>query len=628
MYKGGVFVKRYVTEEFLYYFQSGKMLDAYKYFGAHKVSEDDKTYTSFLLYAPDCCCVYLITALDFQKRIVMEEVVSGIWYAKIDGFIPDLEYKYILNVQGRDIYKADPFAFKQALTKEHNSLCFDIDCLYQWHDDIYMYTKEKTYDKPVAIYELHAGSFMRFCDGNFYDFKTLAHKLAPYLQEMHFTHVEIMPLMEHPLDASWGYQITNYYSVTTRYGDANMLMYFIDYMHQHNIGVILDWVPGHICKDDHGLYRFNGDYLYEYPSYYERENEVWGTANLDLSKGITKSFLFSNALFYLKKFHIDGFRIDAVSNIIYYQGKTDAYNKKACEFLQELSTILFKEDDRIILSAEDSSSFPNVTKPVDSGGLGFNYKWDMGWMNDTLKYFKEEPSNRKYHHHKLTFSMMYYYSEQFLLPLSHDEVVHMKGSLLNKMPGNYFEKFANYRLLIGYMMTHPGKKLLFMGSELAPFSEWNYDKELEWNLLEFEAHSKFKTYIKDIMTIYNNEKALYQLDYDNRGFSFIDANNTEQSIYIYKRNSLDENESIYILMNASKNRYEEYRFGVSGVRMYYEIFNSDNSLYGGNNFINQGFIKSEKIPMHNQKRSINIKIAPLSIIMLKMRKPYKKRGNK
>ena len=376
----------------------------------------------------------------------------------------------------------------------------------------------------------------------------------------------------------------------------------------------------------HGLYLFDGTPLYDYGDPSIRENVEWGTANLDLGKGITRSFLYSNALFYMNYFHIDGFRVDAVSNIIYHLGNSNrGVNEGACSFLRELSNILFGKDDRVLFMAEDSSSFPNVTKPTSIGGIGFNYKWDMGWMNDTLKYFKLDPIYRKYHHHQLTFSMMYFYNEQFVLPFSHDEVVHMKGSILNKMPGDYWQQFANYRLLMGYMMTHPGKKLLFMGNELAPYSEWAFNKSLDWHLLKFPSHDSAYHYMQDLTNLYKNSKCLYELDYDREGFRYIDADNQDQSLYIYARFAKNKDDHYLIVMNCTPNTYHNYKIGVPGNFNYLEILNSDKDIYGGSNCVNPKVIQSSEEQWKNEKNVIFLNIPPLGITILKAKKKVKPR---
>lgn len=618
-------VRDMIDGNFLYFFDQGQSLEAYKVFGAHLVKDDSgkNIACEFCLYAPNANRVELVGEWnDFKENqhelFCVDE--KGIWYAKLEGDFEWQRYKYLITTKsGQKIYKADPYAFYSQIRPCQDSKVYDIEG-YKWNDDYWMFTHPKTYDKPLLIYEMHLGSWKRKGpgDNDFYMFNETAPMLIEYLKEYGYTHVEVMPVYEHPLDASWGYQGTGYYSVTPRYGVPKDFMWFVDQLHQNGIGVIMDWVPGHICRDGHGLYMFDGTPLYEYEDESIRENKEWGTANLDLGKGTTRSFLFSNAMFYMNYYHIDGFRVDAVSNLIYYLGNQDrGVNRGACEFLQQLSTHIFKKDDRVLLMAEDSSSYPNVTKPSGIGGLGFNYKWDMGWMNDTLKYFKLDPIYRKYHHNQLTFSMMYYYNEQFVLPFSHDEVVHMKGSLLNKMPGDQWQQFANYRCLIGYMMTHPGKKLLFMGNELASYDEWHFEGELPWSVLKYPTHDSANRYVKELTTLYKNEPAFWELDYDPMGFEFIEANNADQSIFIYARFAKNKDEHIIVVMNCTPNTYDNYKIGVKGDYMYQEIMNSDKDIYGGSNRINPLPIKVVEEDMHRQKHSISITVPPLGIAIFK-----------
>lgn len=617
-------IRERINKDFLYYFDQGLCLDAYKVFGSHLIKDENgkNIACEFCLYAPNAKRVEIVGewnnfTMNQQELYCIDE--KGIWYAKLEGDYEWQRYKYLITTKSNDkIYKADPYAFYSQIRPSTDSKVYDING-YKWNDDVWMYTHPKVYDKPMLIYEMHLGSWRRKSpNGEFYMFNEIAPMLVEYLKDYGYTHVEVMPVYEHPLDASWGYQGTSYYAVTPRYGVPKDFMYFVDLLHQNGIGVIMDWVPGHICKDAHGLYMFDGTPLYEYPKEEDRENKEWGTANLDLGKGITRSYLFSNALFYMKYFHIDGFRVDAVSNLIYYLGNQNrGINHGACDFLQRLSTHIFKEDDRVLLMAEDSSSYPNVTKPASIGGLGFNFKWDMGWMNDTLKYFKLDPIYRKYHHNQLTFSMMYYYNEQFILPFSHDEVVHMKGSLLNKMPGDQWQQFANYRLLIGYMITHPGKKLLFMGNELASYDEWHYESELPWGIKKFPLHDAANRYVKELTTLYKKEKALWQKDYDPLGFEFIEADNKDQSIYIFARYEENRESHIIVVMNCTPNTYHEYKIGVKGDYNYVEIMNSDRDIYGGSNQINPKPLKAQKGKWQGQDYIINITIPPLGIVLLK-----------
>ena len=619
-----------IDSNFLYYFHKGIATSLYDIIGSHLVYDDSNNVigTEFMLYAPNAVKVSIMGSFNgySEDTDYLKSLGNGFWYLYFDKDLSFNEYKYVLFLgDGRKLYKSDPYAFFSSLRPSTNSVVYEING-YKWNDDLYQYSKKKTYDKPMNIYEIHFGSWKRKSmeENGYYNYRELADQLIPYLIEHNYTHVELLPIYEHPLDASWGYQGTGYFSASSRYGEPKDLMYFVDKMHQAQIGVIFDWVPGHVCKDAHGLYMFDGTPLYDYEKTEDRENYEWGTANLDLGKNITRSFLFSNALFYMRKYHADGFRVDAVSNIIYYLGNKDrGVNEGACNFIRELSKLIFKEDDRVLLIAEDSSDFQGVTKPVDMGGLGFNYKWDMGWMNDTLKYFKLDPIYRKYHHNQLTFSMAYFYSEQFLLPFSHDEVVHLKKSILDKMPGDYWQKFANFRLLMGYMLTHPGKKLTIMGTEIAQFSEWAFERELDWNLLDFDAHYKANQYIKDLNKLYIKEKSLYELDYSYDGFKWIDADNSEQSIFIYSRYAKNKNNHLVIIMNCTPNTYHNYRIGVPSELNYREILNSDDVKYYGSGQINKKLLKNQNEKMHGFNNSITLTIPPLGIVILKASKAKK-----
>lgn len=619
-----------INADFLYFFDQGKSFDAYKIFGAHLDKAEDGTILGceFCLYAPNAKEVSVVGEWNefTPSKNMMDRIdESGIWYIYLEGDFSNQRYKYfIVTSDGQVKYKADPYAFHSQIRPSTDSKVYDLEG-YTWEDQDWMFTHPKTYDQPVLIYEMHLGSWRRRGDGenDFLDFKEIAHQLVEYLKDFGYTHVEVMPVYEHPLDASWGYQGTSYYAVTPRYGTPKDFMYFIDYLHIHGYGVIMDWVPGHICKDAHGLYLFDGTPLYDYQDPAIRENLEWGTANLDLGKGITQSFLYSNAMFYMNYFHVDGFRVDAVSNLLYYMGNPErGENVGAKQFLAGLSELIFKKDDRVLLMAEDSSSYSGVTKPTNIGGVGFNYKWDMGWMNDTLKYFKLDPIYRKYHHHQLTFSMVYYYNEQFVLPFSHDEVVHMKGSLLNKMPGDYWQQFANYRLLIGYMMTHPGKKLLFMGNELAPYSEWAFAKSLDWDILRFPSHDSAHRFVKELTQLYKTSKPLFELDFQPEGFSYIEADNADQSMYVFARFAKNKDDHMVVVMNCTPNTYDQYRIGVPGDYDYEEVINSDRDIYGGSNRINPNKLISFENEWQHQSHAIELTVPPLGITILRaVKKP-------
>jgi 1,4-alpha-glucan branching enzyme len=609
----------------LYFFNQGKLYDAYRIFGAHliKNEEGNVTGTEFTVYAPHAKEVNVIGGFnEFQGWINNLSKVdeSGIWSLFIEEAKEWHEYKYEIKTHdGRTLYKCDPYAFFSADRPNQMSKVYDIEG-YQWNDTNYMSKRndEVSYSNQMSIYELHVGTWMVKPNGGFHKYNELVELLIPYLLENGFTHLELMPIVEHPLDQSWGYQGTGYYSATSRYGVPKDLMYLIDQCHQNNIKVILDWVPGHICRDAHGLYMFDGEPLYEYREEWKRENTVWGTANLDLGRGETQSFLISNALFFMKNFHVDGFRIDAVSNLIYYLGDSrHGVNHGALKFLRRLSKEVFNEFENALLIAEDSTAFPKVTHPVHHGGLGFNYKWNMGWMNDTLEYFEKDPIHRKYHHDNITFGLTYAFSENYVLPLSHDEVVHGKNSLVNKMPGDYWQKFANYRALMGLFFTHPGKTLLFMGGEFAQMHEWKDYTELDWNLLDYPMHQNAQRFVKDMNMLVKNTKALYELDCKKEGFKWIDSNNADQSVFSYVRYAKDKSDFVVVILNLTPLVHHNFRLGVPQKGTYIELVNSDQELYGGSNIYNGLPLQTNDIPMHDFEQSIEVILSPLSISILK-----------
>ena len=623
-------MKLKLTNDDIYYFKKGLLYDSYEYFGAHLIyNEDGSKSCIFRVFAENAREIYLYG--DFNNwneySLKMNEIDDSKIFELIVHNVEEFQsYKYIIHTfNNQKLYKADPYAFYSDLRPLTNSKIYDYT-KYQFNDQMYYKHKKLSYDKPVLIYELHLGSFKYTNDSKEkVNYVEVADFLINHLKEHHFTHVEFLPLYEHPLDDSWGYMSTGYFSPTSRFGKPDELKYLIDKLHENNIGVIFDFVVSHICKDSFGLYNFDGNYLYDYKEEDIRENREWGTANLDLGKGCTKSFLFSSALFFLKHYHIDGFRIDAVSNIIYYLGNSDrGVNEGALQFLQELSDLLFNYDERVLYIAEDSTSYPNVTKRRKDNGVGFNYKWNMGFMNDTLKYFETDPLFRKYLHDKITFGMMYHYNENFMLTYSHDEVVHGKKSLLNKMPGDYETKFKNYKALLGLFFTYPGKKTLFMGFELGQFIEWNFKRELDWFLLDYPAHRDLNNYVKDLTKLYTEESSLWYKDFDPKGFRWIDADNKDQSIFSYYRFG-KQHDNLIVIVNCTPNYYDYYDIGVLKSGNYVEIFNSDNKKYGGSGFTNENkLLYAKNKPMHNMEYSITLKISGLSVIVLKEEKKRKR----
>lgn len=611
------------TDYEVHLFHEGNLYESYKVFGAHPQTQNGIDGTRFTVWAPHAIEVRVVGIFNKwngSKHQMTKLNHEGIWSLFIPGLLENEIYKYeIFSASGASFLKADPYAFYSEVRPHTASVIYNIEG-YDWQDQKWFKNKLKksVYEEPLAIYEVHLGSWRKKDEETFYSYRELAEELIPYVLEHHFTHVEIMPLIEHPYDRSWGYQGTGYYSATSRYGKPHDLMYFIDQCHQNGLGVILDWVPGHYGKDAHGLYKFDGQPTYEYEDVYVRENEVWGTANFDLGKPEVKSFLISNALFWMKYYHIDGFRVDAVANMLYWNaGGTVQKNEYAVSFLRKLNEVVFEADPSMLMMAEDSTDWPLVTGPTYLGGLGFNYKWNMGWMNDTLKYMETEPHDRKHLHDKVTFSLLYAYSENYVLPFSHDEVVHGKKSLLNKMPGDYWRKFAQLRLLYGFFMTHPGKKLLFMGGEFGQFDEWKDLEDLDWELHDYEMHHLLNDYFKELMKVYKRLKALWELDHTQEGFEWIDADNREQSIFSFLRKGKSADNILVIVCNFTEVVYENFKVGVPAHTHYNEIFNSDAIQYGGSGQVNKKKIKTVEKPFHNQPCHLEMTIPPFGISILR-----------
>lgn len=598
-------------------FLMGDADDAHHVLGAHIESHQ----TVFRVYAPNAKEVRLIGSFNgFQgaSHIMQPIHFQGFYGIALDGFFTDALYKYeIITHTGHVLHKADPFAFYAEVRPSTASKVYDLTH-YEWHDQQYLSLKKKPYDQPILVYEMHFGSWKHHNDMPI-SYRDMKEHLIPYLLDQGFTHVEFLPLYEHPFDGSWGYQGTGYYALTSRFGTPHDFMYLVDELHQAGIGVIMDWVLGHICKDAHGLSYFDGSPLFEFDDQFRRENITWGTNNLDFYKGITKSFMLSALKFWYEVYHIDGYRIDAVSNLLYYLGNRDnGINHGAIQFLKQAASRLYQLDDRMLLMAEDSTDFPQVTHPLEHGGLGFNFKWNMGFMNDVLKYFKSDPIYRKYDHQLVTFGLMYAFNESFILPFSHDEVVHMKGSLINKMPGDYFQKFANWKLLLTLWMTHPGKKLLFMGGEFAQFSEWAYERELDWQLFQFESHRKANDYFKALAHIYKNEIPLFQNDMSYQSFEWLMVDNRDQSMFAYARHAA--NESIITILNMTPNVYFNYELGVPFEGTYEVLLDSDKDIYFGSNLYNGINPKSKPYAKHGQPHMIELTIGPLAATILKIKR--------
>lgn len=625
--------RSFVSSYDAYLFHEGNHFQCYNILGAHIEVQEEACGAVFRVWAPNAAEVRVIGDFNGWKgenHIMNKDSHSGIWSLFIPGIKQWDMYKFeIHTMDGRILAKSDPYGFYSELRPGTASKVADLES-YEWQDGDWMKEREaaKAYNNPLNIYEVHAGSWKRKQDGSFLNYRELAEELADYAINMGYSHIELLPVSEHPFDGSWGYQTTGYYSVTSRFGSPYDFMYFVDTCHQKGLGVILDWVPGHFCKDDHGLRLFDGTALYEYSDPRRAENTGWGTSNFDLGRPEVQSFLISNALFWFDKYHIDGIRVDAVASMLYldYGRKSGEWipnryggreNLEAVEFIKKLNKAVFERYSNVLMIAEESTTWPMVTAPVHLGGLGFNYKWNMGWMNDMLKYMEMDPVHRKWHHNLITFSFMYTYSENYILPFSHDEVVHGKKSLLDKMPGDYWQKFANLRVLYGYMTVHPGKKLLFMGGELGQFIEWRYEGGLDWLLLEYEYHRKMQYYVKTLNNFYKNEAALWELDHDIEGFEWIDPNNNNQSIIVFLRKSNNPGDIIIALCNFTPVTYEKYRIGVPYRCGYKEIFNSDWEEFGGSGQRNPSIIQAEEYKWHNRDFSIEITVPPLAAVYLK-----------
>lgn len=625
--------RSFVSSYDAHLFHEGSHFQCYDILGAHITVQEEVPGAVFRVWAPKAAEVRVIGDFNGWKgenHIMNKDLHSGIWSLFIPGIKQWDMYKFEIHTKdGRILIKSDPYGFYSELRPGTASKIVDLES-YKWQDDDWMKKREtvKVYNNPLNIYEVHAGSWKRKQDGSFLNYRELAEELADYAINMGYSHIELLPVSEHPFDGSWGYQATGYYSVTSRYGSPYDFMYFIDTCHRKGIGVILDWVPGHFCKDDHGLRLFDGTALYEYSDPKRAENAGWGTSNFDLGRPEVRSFLISNALFWFDKYHIDGIRVDAVASMLYldYGRKKGEWipnryggreNLEAVEFIRKLNKAVFERYPNVLMIAEESTTWPMVTAPVHLGGLGFNYKWNMGWMNDMLKYMEMDPIHRKWHHNLITFSFMYTYSENYILPLSHDEVVHGKKSLLDKMPGDYWQKFANLRVLYGYMTVHPGKKLLFMGGEIGQFIEWRYEGGLDWMLLDYEYHRKMQYYVKTLNNFYKSEAPLWELDHDIEGFEWIDPNNNNQSIIVFLRKSNKPGDVIIVLCNFTPVVYEKYRIGVPYKCGYKEVFNSDWEEFGGSGQRNPSIIQAEEYKWHNRDFSIEITVPPLAAVYFK-----------
>jgi len=622
-----------ITDYQLYLFNQGTNYHSYKMLGAHLLEKDGVVGTHFAVWAPNARRVSVVgdfNCWDGRAHVMNRLGDSGVWELFIPGVKEFDLYKYeIENFYGQVVLKSDPYAFYSELRPCTASVVYNLH-RYKWRDDEWMRQRAATpiYDKPLLIYEVHLGSWRRKEGNGFLSYRELAKELIPYVKDMGYTHIELLPVAEHPYDGSWGYQTTGYYSVTSRYGTPEDFMFFVDECHLAGIGVILDWVPAHFPRDGHGLIRFDGTALYEHEDPRRGEHPHWGTLIFNYGRNEVRSFLISNAVFWFDVYHVDGLRVDAVASMLYldygkswgewlpnrYGGKE---NLEAIEFMRKMNEVVFHYFPNVLMIAEESTAWPMVTRPVYLGGLGFNYKWNMGWMNDILRYMSLDPIYRKWHHENLTFSMVYAFSENFILPLSHDEVVHGKRSLLDKMPGDYWQKFANLRLLYGYMMAHPGKKLLFMGGEFGQFAEWNFGASLDWHLLDYEMHRKLHYYVKMLNHFYLENRALWECDHGWEGFRWIDHHDYSQSIVSFIRKGKEQDDWLIVVCNFTPVVRHGYRIGVPWPGEYREVFNSDDPAYGGSGQGNFDVIVSENVPWHGFSQSISITLPPLAVVFFK-----------
>ncbi len=610
-------------QELLNEFAAGTSTKAYEFMGCHKVKDG----YIFRVWAPNAVSVSVVGSFNGwdTSACPMENIGYGIWQATIANAEIYDEYKYYIGkANGGFVYKSDPYAFHACTRPENSSKVYDLDG-FAWTDAAYRKSKAKKQmiNQPMNIYEVHLGSWVQHEDGNFLSYTDIADKLVKYVKNMNYTHVELLPVSEYPFDPSWGYQVTGYYAPTSRYGTPKDFMKFVDILHSAGIGVILDWVGAHFPKDENGLYEFDGSCLYESPDPLRNEHPDWQTRIFDYSRYEVKSFLISNIVYWLDKYHIDGIRVDAVASMLYLDyGRRDGqwrpnkyggnYNLDAIDFLREMNNAAFAFDPSVIMVAEESTAFPMVTKPAYDGGLGFNFKWNMGWMNDLLGYMSTDPLFRKGRHNDLTFSMTYAFSENYILPLSHDEVVHGKCSMIGKMPGNYEDKFANLRAFYAYMMAHPGKKLNFMGNEFAQFIEWNYENPLEWFMLEYDKHKRMQKFVKELNRFYLDNKPFWENDSDWQGFRWISHDDHSQSVISFVRRDKSGNE-VVVVCNFCPVERKDYCIGVPEKGVYKPVLSTDAAKYGGSG-TRLRKVKTKDIVMHGFEQSISITLPPLSTV--------------
>jgi 1,4-alpha-glucan branching enzyme len=625
-----------LTEFDLHLLAEGTHYRGWEKLGPHRINIGTASGVHFAVWAPNAQRVSVLADFnhwDGRMHPMRKLIPSGIW----ELFIPDLPdgtcYKYEVRTSGGHLlHKADPYARRFEVPPNTASIVWT-DTGYEWRDQDWCRDRGPSkgwHERPMSVYEVHLGSWRRVPEEGFrfQTYREMAHSLVPYVREMGFTHIELMPVMEHPFSGSWGYQVIGFFAPTSRFGTPNDFKYFVDECHRHGIGVLLDWVPGHFPKDRHGLAEFDGTSLYEHADPRKGEHRDWGTLIFNYGRSEVRTFLLSSALYWLEEFHLDGLRVDAVASMLYldYSRSEGEWipnqfggreNLEAVEFLKHLNTVTHGRVGGTITVAEESTAWPAVSRPVYLGGLGFTYKWNMGWMHDMLAYMREDPVHRRWHHNKITFSMLYAFTENFILPFSHDEVVHGKGSMLDKMPGDVWQKHANLRTLYGYMFSHPGKKLMFMGGEFGQWREWNYDSSLDWHLLQDRMHDGLRKWVQDLNHTYRRERSLHEVDFEGNGFSWIDCNDNENSVISMLRRARDPHDFTVQVANFTPVPRPFYRIGVPEDGWYREILNSDSEIYGGSNVGNGGGVPAEPTPMHGFDYSISLMVPPLGFVMLK-----------
>ncbi|MFB3923064.1 MAG: 1,4-alpha-glucan branching protein GlgB [Terriglobia bacterium] len=624
-----------LTEFDLHLLGEGTHFDAYEKLGAHGREIEGVRGVAFAVWAPNAHRVSVVgdfNQWDGRRHPMRVRGSSGIWELFLPGLGEGDIYKFEIKSRenGALLLKADPFAFYSELRPKTASIVHDIR-RFQWRDADWMAERERrqALNAPIAVYEVHLGSWMRAPESNaMLSYRDLAERLTDYVLKMGFTHVELLPVMEHPLDESWGYQTTGYFAPTSRHGTPEDFMYFVDYLHQHGIGVILDWVPAHFPGDAHGLAYFDGTFLYDHADPRRGEHQDWGTRVFNYARTEVRTFLWNSALFWLDKYHADGLRVDAVASMLYldysrkagewipnrYGGNEDL---EAIDFIKRFNELVHREHPGVLTIAEESTAWPGVSRPTYLGGLGFSLKWNMGWMHDMLLYFSKDPIHRKFHHNNLTFSLLYAFTENFVLVLSHDEVVHGKHSLLSKMPGNTWQQFANLRALYAFLIAHPGKKMLFMGGEFGQWIEWNANQSLDWHLLDYEPHQQLQRLVGDLNRLYRAEPALHEVDFEHTGFEWVDFHDADQSVIIFLRRARNREQHVVVACNFTPVPRTGYRVGVPAAGFYRELLNSDDSQYGGSGLTNGPGVQAIQQPWHNQPCSITLTLPPLGVAILK-----------